>query len=400
MCALGSNTSADVVVIGGGIVGTSVAYHMAKAGLKKVVVLERGALCSGTSSHCAATLQIQTKTPGPKLALAQESLALYAGLGEELGCVLPPRDCDLEIQKEGGIIVAFTEEEERFLKHKADDLRGQGVNIAYLAPDDLRAVQPNISPNVLGGLWCPDDWITNPFRVTYGFARAAQRLGVEVREGTEVRGIRTDGRKVVGVETGTGALATGLVVNAAGVWSPEVAQMVGLSLPVAPRRGQMVVTEPMHKLVRGVALAASYLLSKKMPSTDDGGAAALLGGAVFFQSLSGNIIAGSTREFVGMNWNTTLAGIREVVRQVSAVIPAVAQANVIRTFAGLRPAAPDGLPIIDRHPDLDGFILATGHEGDGVSLAPITGHKVAGIVTGRILWEDLAPFSLSRFAEG
>ena len=121
---------------------------------------------------------------------------------------------------------------------------------------------------------------------------------------------------------------------------------------------------------------------------------------MFFQSLSGNIIAGSTREFVGMDWNTTLAGIREVVRQVSAVVPAVAQANVIRTFAGLRPAAPDGLPIIDRHPELDGFILATGHEGDGVSLAPITGHKVAGIVTGRIHWEDLAPFSLSRFAEG
>ncbi len=386
-----STTSADAIVVGGGIIGNSVAYHLAKAGLKRVVLLERGDLCSGTSSACGGALQIQTKTAGPKLALAQESLRLYDHLEEELAC-------DLELQRVGGIIVAFTEDEEAYLRGRAREMAAQGVDIRYVDPDEARSVEPNLSPRIRGALWCPEDWITNPFKVTFGFARAARALGVELRPWTEVCGIRTDGRKVVGVDTPGGPLAAGLVVDCAGAWAPEVARMVGLALPVVPRRGQLLVTEPMPRVMKRVVLSASYLLSKKMPAHTEAGHAPLLSGAVFFQAVNGNIVAGSTREFVGMNRGTTPEGIREVARQVTAVIPAIRQAHVIRTFAGLRPAAPDGMPIIDRHPELDGFVVAAAHEGDGICLSPITGHKIAAAVTGKISWQELAPFSLARFA--
>jgi glycine/D-amino acid oxidase-like deaminating enzyme len=386
-----SPSSADAVVIGGGIIGSSIAYYLAKAGLKRVVLLERNDICSGTSRSCQGGLQVQTKTAGPKLALARESFRLYDHLEEELGC-------DLEIQRDGGIIAAFNENEVKFLQSKACELSGQGVDVRCVDLAEAKSIEPNISEQVCAALWCPEDWTTNPIKVNFGFAHAAAALGVEIRTRTEVRGVTTSGRQVVGVDTAAGFLSAGLVVNAAGVWAPEIGRMVNLSIPVVPRRGQLLVTEPMPKMVRGVVLSANYLLSKKMPAQSEGGTNRVPGGAVFFQTASGNIMMGSTRELVGMDWRTTLEGIREVARHVTRVIPATAQARVIRAFAGLRPAAPDGMPILDHHPDLEGFIVAAGHEGDGIALAPITGYKIAAVVTGQIGWQDLAPFRLSRFA--
>ncbi len=385
-----SEERADIVIVGAGIIGSSVAYHLARAGVKRVIVLDRKDVCAGTSGACAGGLQIQTKTVGAKLAFARESLRLYDNLSAEL-------DTDLEIVREGGIIVAFNEAEEQFLQDKSSELSAAGVDIRYVGPQEAREIEPGLAPGVIGALFCAEDRLVNPFYVNFGFANAAARLGVDFHIGVEVRGIVVQAGRVVGVKTDHGTISTELVVNAAGVWAPEIGKMVGLALPVVPRRGQLLVSEPMPPMVRGVVLAASYLLSKKMPPAGDTGGAKVAGGANFFQTASGNIIMGSTREFVGMDWNSTAAGIADIARQVISVIPATSQAHIIRTFAGLRPAAPDGMPILDRHPALEGFVVAGGHEGDGICLAPVTGHKLAGAITGAIGWDELAPFRMTRF---
>jgi sarcosine oxidase subunit beta len=188
-------------------------------------------------------------------------------------------------------------------------------------------------------------------------------------------------------------IGSAVVVNAAGALAAEVGRLVGLKIPITPRRGQILITAALPPLLRHCLISAQYVAAKFNPEL------AARGGMGFSleQSDSGNILIGSSREFVGFDRRTTFNGIRTIASRIVPVVPALKRVPVIRTFGGLRPYTPDGLPILGKVAGLDGFIMSAGHEGDGIALSAITGELIADLIaTGRTQF-PLDAFRLERF---
>ncbi len=382
---------AEVVVVGGGVIGTSVAYQLAKRGVE-VALVERAGLAAGTSSACAMGVQMQTKTPGPKLTFALESLAIHRTLEDELGR-------DLEFDNRGGMIVAETASEAEYVKARVADLQAHGLEIYFLDRDQARERQPALGAHIYGSSYCPDDSVINPLYLVVALVEAATRLGARIYTHTPVTELKARGGRIERVVTAAGEIEAEAVVNACGIWAPELARMAGLDLPIVPRRGQIFVTEPAPPFIEGMVLAAQYLMSKKMPSGDGAEEDKLPAGVVSYQTRRGNFLVGSTREFVGFNHHVNYEGLRKLVRGTVRLMPMTRHLHVIRTFAGLRPASPDGLPILERSSEIPNFYIAAGHEGDGIALSPITGVRMAELITGQIEESVLAPFASSRFIQ-
>jgi sarcosine oxidase subunit beta len=207
--------------------------------------------------------------------------------------------------------------------------------------------------------------------------------------------------RVAAVVTDRGRVLTGMVVNAGGVWAPALGRMVGVSVPIRPRRGLLVVTEGVPFRLRGTVIAAKYLMSKFGKETAIGTRAedsSVSVGLVVAQAKSGNLIFGSSREFAGYDTRTTAASLGRVVEDALRTLPVLRRVRAIRAFAGLRPASADGLPIVGRAPGVEGFVIAGGHEGDGVALAPITGRLIADLVLGGEVAQELNALRYDRFS--
>ena len=230
-----SRMSFDVVVIGAGIVGAACAYYLARAGLR-VAVAERGTVASGTTGAGEGNILISDKEPGPELELAKLSLRLWRELGDELGP-------GAELDPKGGLVVAAGPAEHDGLAAFAATQAEAGVRTQAVPPDGLAALEPHLASGLAGGVFYPEDMQVQPMMAAALLLRRARDLGAELRLRHEVTGFDTAGGRVTGVRTSAGLLSTGLVVNAAGTWAGEVAERAGLSLPVLPRRGFIVVTE-------------------------------------------------------------------------------------------------------------------------------------------------------------
>ena len=365
------NKSTDVIVVGGGVIGTSVAYYAAKAG-KKVALLDRGDIAAGTSGACDGFIILQSKNPGPHLELALQSAAMYRTLSAEL-------DYDLEYMPCGGMVVAETEKQAELLRGLIKKQQAAGLAVELLPIKEARESEPLLAEDLWGAAYCKEDAQVNPIRVAQGFAQAAGRLGAQIQSGVDVKGLVVENGRVCGVQTNEGELKAEQVVNAAGVWAPELVAPYGLELPIKPRRGQILVTEPLPTMLRHVLLCACYLIAKYHPEELDlTDRQHRLGvGLAVEQTAHGGLLIGSTREFVGFDRRTTLAGIEAVARHAKRILPSLANVNIIRTFSGLRPHTPTGLPILGPVAELPGLIMAAGHEGDGIALAPVTGKKIA-----------------------
>ncbi len=384
------NTRArDAVVIGGGVIGSSIAYQLAKRGID-TMLLDRSGLCGGTSSSASVGVLMQTKTPGPKLALALESLEMYRGLSDELGA-------DLEFDNGGSLIIAETNEEKEILKAKVKILLNHGVNAQFLDRRQTLQRQPQLADHIHGASYCVDDAAVSPLNLVHGFTQAASRLGARIRPYAEVRGLTVSNGRIteVVVEDGSG-IPAGLVVIASGIWASDVAAMVGLSLPIVPQHGQILVTEPAPRFMQGMILAAKYLLSKA--ASPDHDRSALTAGLVAYQTQRGNVLVGSTRQFGLQDRAVTYAGMTALAESVASLLPITKSLSIIRAFAGLRPSTADGLPIIGRSSSIENLYIAAGHGGDGIALSPITGVRIAQLISGEIDAEVLAPFSPTRFA--
>jgi sarcosine oxidase subunit beta len=198
---------------------------------------------------------------------------------------------------------------------------------------------------------------------------------------------------VTAVETDQGRFSAGVVVNAAGVFAPRVGEMAGITLPIRPRRGQLLVTAATKPMIRHCFISARYIAAKHNPELAKGNGE----GIAIEQTESGNLLLGSTREFVGFDRRTTVEGLRGIARRTISVLPGLSTLNVIRSFAGLRPYTPDGLPILGPVEGVDGLIMAAGHEGDGIALSPITGKLIAQFIVEGRTEIPLDPFRLERF---
>ncbi len=368
---------ADVVVIGGGIVGAACAYYLTAAGLD-IHLVERDFPASGTSRACDGLILLWDKAPGPELELGQASAAMWAGLIEIL-------EFDFEYAHRGTVLLAENEEATTLGRAKAETMSGAGVRAELLDIAGLRSLEPNLAPDLAGGVFFPDDAQVDARRATLAFIAAARRQGLILHSGAEVTAVRQapDGR-VSSVVTASGEIATASVVCAAGVWSNRVAQFVGIELPVRPRKGHILVTAKVPGLIHHPLLEGGYV------STVQAAGEGLQAALVAELTASGTLLLGSSREFAGYDRTVSLAVIRAIAGRAVRFLPSLAGKGVIRSYAGLRPWSPDHRPVIGPVAGVPGFYVATGHEGAGICLAPITGQLIAAWITGD---SELPPFA-------
>lgn len=386
----GFSNAADVVVIGGGVIGSVSAYALAKAGLK-VLVVERQDIGFGTTSAAAAAALLQTKTSTKKLALANQSLKLLDNLHDQL-------DGRFEFSRTGSLLAGCTEDEMQLIRDMNANLVALGLDVELLDGQQSRQVMPVLGENIIGGSYSSKDAQINPLELVVACAQAAMMHGAVFSTFTELQGIEVRGDKIVAIQTSAGRIATETVINAAGVWAPRVAEMAGITVPVYPLKGELLITERRPPQMRGTLIAAKYLLSKARAEGKAGGQSPKRSvGITLVQVAHGNFIVGSTRELAGYDKRSTYDGIRKLTLQLLELTPRLANIHLLRAYAGLRPLTPDGTPIISRTPNLPGLIHAVGFGGDGLAMSAITAEMVLGMLTDTADKALLADFALERF---
>ena len=368
--------SADAIVVGGGVIGTSIAYRLADRGLK-VVLVDREGIAAGTSGACDQAVLMQSKKPGLHLQLALASARLFPTLEAEL-------EAKIEYARHGGMIVIETEAELRLMADFVARQRQAGLAVELLSGDSARQRQPGLAPQIAGATWSEADAQVNPLLLAFAFAAAARRRGARLQFGVTVTGLLAAGRRVTGVATDQGPITADWVILATGVQTPELAATAGCVLPIRPRRGQLIISEPVAPLLRGDLLSARYITAKLDPSllNPDDPEVQMGIGLSLGQTASGNLLIGGSREFAGFDRSTQLPVVQAILRNALRLMPVLAGVRAIRTMAGLRPYTPDSLPIIGADPERPGLFIAAGHEGDGIALSPITGVLVADLITG------------------
>jgi glycine oxidase len=369
---MSENQSTDVIVVGGGVIGCAIAYYLARERIH-VDVVERGEIGGEASGAAAGMLAplAEVEDAGPFQELCLESLrmfpALVAALREETGI-------DVEYLPSGILRVALNDEEEGRLRDLAE--RANGLPQHWLSPEELRSLEPRLSPDVRGCLYSPEEHQVNADRLTQAFAWAAAGQGATLRRNLRVTGLLTRDRRVTGVRTAAGDLAARHVVLAAGPWTRRLAASLGVNLPVFPVRGQMMAlpskAAPRH-IVWG---SAGYLVPKK----------------------NGLVFAGATVERVGYRRRTTAAGLRGLTNMASTLSPRLGAVAPVDSWAGLRPGSADGLPLLGPLPGWEGISVATGHYRNGILLSPATGRLIARSIIDASPGGALAPFSPARFA--
>lgn len=379
---------ADVLIIGGGVIGSSIAYHLSKRKIG-VVLLEKGDLASGASSACDGLIFLQSKKPGVHLELALESKKRFDHLGEEL-------DFDIEYKNHGGMVVIENEQELQAMKLFVEKQQKIGLDVSLLDTDQARKMEPSLSEKNLGSTFSPLDGQVNPILLTFAFISAAKKLGTEVLTHIEITGIELKSGKVRSIITAKGEIETDTIVNATGAYAARIGKLIDLDIPIKPRRGQILVTEAAPQILGRGLLSAGYIAAKFDPSLAETQGV----GISMDQTSSGNLLLGSTREFVGFDKRTTYEGINSILRNTSRIIPQLKNMHIIRSFAGLRPYTPDGLPILGKVQGIEGFIMAAGHEGDGMALSPITGELIAELIDTGETSISLDHFRLERFFHG
>ncbi|MFI1769049.1 NAD(P)/FAD-dependent oxidoreductase [Streptomyces sp. NPDC020800] len=378
-------TPFDAVIVGAGAVGAACAYYAARAGLS-VAVVDRGSPAGGTTGAGEGNLLVSDKEPGPELELALLSARLWRELAEEWAG-------DIEYEPKGGFVVASDEAGLDVLCRFAARQSSAGVETLLVGPELVREVEPELAPHFAGAVYYPQDAQVQPALATATLLRAARQAGARLYLGELVTEVLTGaGGAVRGVRTSGRELASPAVVNAAGVWGGELAALAGVSLPVLPRRGFVIVTEPLPPLVRHKVYAADYVADVAS------GSAGLQTSAVVEGTAAGPVLIGASRERVGFDRTLSVDALRRLASGAVTLFPVLEGVQAIRVYCGFRPYLPDHLPAIGEDPRAPGLLHACGHEGAGIGLAPVTGLLVAQILTGIEPAVDPAPLRPDRFA--
>lgn len=399
-------SGADVLVVGAGIVGAAVAWRLAAAGAE-VLVIDRHGPAAGSSSSGEGNVLVSDKLPGADLALALRSVALWRELAAEAGGAF-------EFEPKGGVVVAATEDELASLTSLSRLQAAEGVEVELLGPEPLAVAEPNLSRRLAGAAWYPQDCQVQPMRAVAFLLAAATRLGCSFSRGVELLGAEHGGRgEVVAVTTSAGTITVGeAVVNATGPWAGETAARLGGAVPVEPRRGHVLVTEPVPLVTAHKVYESGYV-----GSIHDDGEGHGTGGAgreatagqerggqgggwscsgVVEATASGTMLLGSSREFAGWSAAPDPAVVAAIAARAVALYPVLAGVRLLRTYVGFRPATPDRLPAIGFDASCPNLLHATGHEGAGIGLAPATAELAECLVLRRPAPIDPAPYDPGR----
>jgi sarcosine oxidase subunit beta len=355
--------SAEVVIIGGGARGMAVAYYLSKAGVD-VAVFEKRFICAGASGLNTGYANVSGKGPHFYTELSKRSADMYPALNEALGG-------GFGYERNGSIDAVATEKDwEKEAKVVEERNQVEGVNMRMLGIEEIRELEPAVSPHMLGGSFCPIDGSLNPLKFTRALARETGRNGGRIYTGNEVVDIRVDKGRIETVITDRMQIATHIVVNAAGIHVPRIAGMVGLHVPVNPERGQLTITEALPKFMSRVI--GSYK-----------------------QFEDGHVLIGVTNENVGENTGVTTEMLTSRVREAIRILPPLKVANGIRCTAALRPMPPDRLPIYQKMDGVSDFYVAVGHSG--ITLAPITGKIFSELIIQGHTDVSLEEYRVERF---
>ncbi|MEY7975886.1 NAD(P)/FAD-dependent oxidoreductase [Streptomyces pilosus] len=347
-----------------------------------MTVVDRGHVAGGTTGAGEGNLLVSDKAPGPELELALLSTRLWAREARELGAAA-------EYEAKGGLVVAETPEALDRLREFAGTQRAAGVSADPVPADRLHDLEPRLAAGLAGAVHYSQDAQVMPALAAAHFLRAS---GARLLTGREVtRVLRAPDGTVRGVRTDRGDLHAPAVVNAAGTWGGELAERAGVFLPVLPRRGFVLVTEPLPPRIRHKVYAADYVADVASDS------AALQTSPVVEGTAAGPVLIGASRERVGFDRSLSLPAVRALAAGATRLFPFLSRVRALRTYAGFRPYLPDHLPAIGPDPRAPGLFHACGHEGAGIGLATGTGLLIAQALTGRTPGLDLTPFRPDRF---
>jgi sarcosine oxidase subunit beta len=371
----------DVVIIGGGVTGVSIALHLARLGVRRTVLLERRFLGAGGTGRSVGIIRQLYPTP-ETTRMVRASLDVFRGFGDAVGGHSGYVGC--------GVLIGVSPPMRARLQARVEQQRSLGVKAEVLDPHDLSRIEPRIDTAGLGAvLYEPESGYGDPYAVTIGYAEAARRLGVSIEQGVEVTGVSAEGGRVKGVVTTNGPIGAPVVVNAAGLWSPGVARLAGLSLPIVIGRHPVFIVErpptfgAPHMVYLDLA-GGSYV----RPETGN-------------LTLTGSLTDDEAQHPIEPDLLGSEAGLDEadpVLARTAQALPGLADARLNRGYAGAFDITPDWMPILDES-GLGGFFIAAGMSGHGFKLAPMVGAMMAARITGSTPPVSLAPFRLDRFRD-
>ncbi len=377
----------DIVVIGGGIIGSSIAYYCSKSGLD-ITVLEKKELASGTSSKCDGNILAVDKDPGFDSQMALKSQQLVHELNNEL-------EIPFEYRNPGSVLVCENDTEMEAAQKWVQQQQDAGLDFRMLDREDLRNESAYFADDLLGGLECRTDSIVNPYMLTYSMIHRAKQFGAKIHTNTEVKNLYKNQVNQFVIETNDGIFTANKVVNACGVWAPFIGEMLDIDISIKPRKGQIIVASRQQPVGLRNVMEFGYLISKfggerqVDPLTDKYGVA-----LVFEPTESQNFLIGSSRQFNGYDTKVDHEVMKYIAKRAVRFYPKIADMTVIRTYAGLRPWTADHLPIISHVEKVPGFYIAAGHEGDGISLAAITGKVIEEMINEK---DTSIPIELLRY---
>jgi sarcosine oxidase subunit beta len=368
------SSTADVAIIGGGIMGASTAYHLARRGCTDVVILEKDLLAQASTGLSAGGIRQQFSHPA-NIRLSQEAVRLFERFEEEFGV-------DVEFRQVGYLFLAQSEDVWLEFLDNVRLQRQYGVPAETLTPDEIKHRWPYLEVSDLrGGTFCPEDGYADPYMAAMGFANTARRLGVRIEEQTRVTGIRLQNGRVTGVETTRGPVSAPVVVNVAGPWAGDVTRMAGLDLPVEPYRRQVFVTQPFERLPKPVPMILD------------------IEPAFYFRGEGPGVLMGMSDPDEPSSYNTNF-DYQFMERVIDAAIhraPILEDAEILRGWGGLYAITPDDNPIIGPLPAADGLYCAIGFSGHGFQQAPTVGRILSELILDGETSFDLKPYAHDRF---
>ena len=359
----------DAVIIGAGSVGLPTAFFLAEAGLEPLVIDQFASPGQGSNKAAIGGIRATHSAPS-KIRLCIESLEVFSTWEETYGD-------DIEWHRGGYSFVAYREREERALRDLLDIQQGFGLDIAWLDGDDLRDIIPSLNPkNLIGGTYSPNDGSASPLLSAHAFYKRTEERGARFHFNERVTGVITRRGKVVGVRTDKGGYATETVINAAGAWGRQAAQMAGLDAPVTPDSHEAGITEPVGRFLEPMVVDLRPAEGSK--------------NYYFYQHGTGALVFCITPEppVVGTDRRETSEFLPMIAPRMVGLMPKLANIRIRRTWRGLYPMTPDGFPIVGRSRGLKGYVFAVGMCGQGFMLGPGLGSLLSRLVQGDLTPED------------
>jgi glycine oxidase len=369
------NQTKDVVIIGGGVSGCSIAYQLSKAGMQ-VSILEREEIAAEASSAAAGLLSPAEVLSGPK-AVADLFLASWSMTAEIIAEIEAASGVQVEYFQTGALHVFANTDDQSLLRRYAEIWQAEGSDVKWLTGEQVYQYEPLLHHSFGAALYVPEAASIRPRLMTRAYAEAARKYGANFFEHTEVTGIEQHSGKVVGVQTAQGqTMSCDCVVIATGAWSAHIGSWFGLNIPVFPARGQILsLRQPETPLKHTIMGNGIYIVPK----------------------IDNTIYVGATVEQAGFDKSNTAGGIAWLLSSAIQLVPELEHAAIVDIWSGLRPWSQDSYPILNRAPGWENVILATGHGPGGFELSAITGKTIAELITSGQTPALIQPFGLERF---